>query len=124
MYHDTGDTPTLLKLKGMKGRDGTSLQIIEKIAGGDYTTFGMYLLQDENEVEVDLLKKTHTHDGPQGITKAILKKWLTSGAPTRSYQHLIECLRQSGLGALAEDISVHRVGGGMSTAVNDPHLKL
>ena len=95
-------------------------------AGGDYIyNRGMYLLQDGTEVEVDLLKKTHTHDGPQGITKAILKKWLTSGAPTRSYQYLIiECLRQSGLGALAEDISVHRVGGGMSTAVNDPHLKL
>ena len=114
-FHDTGDTPTLLRLKGMKGRDGTSLQIIEKIAGGDYTTFGMYLLQDENEVEVDLLKKTHANDGPEGITKAILKKWLTSGAPTCTYQHLIECLRQSGLGALAKDISGRGVGGGMST---------
>ena len=39
------------------------------------------------------------------VTKEILKKWLTSDAPTRTYQHLIECLRQSELGALAELIA-------------------
>ena len=38
-------------------------------------------------------------------TEAILQKWLTSDAPTRTYQHLIECLRQSELGALAELIA-------------------
>ena len=38
------------------------------------------------------------------ITDAILQKWLTSGAPTCTYQHLIECLRLSDLGAIAEQI--------------------
>ena len=37
-----------------------------------------------------------------GVTKEILKKWLTSGATPRTYQHLIDCLRQSELGALVE----------------------
>ena len=90
----------------MKGADGNPLRIIPRIAAGDYMTFGMCLLQDENGVDVDLLKKTHAHDGPVGITDAIIQKWLTSGAaPTRTYQHLIECLRESELGALAEDIA-------------------
>ena len=107
--------PTLLKLKTMKGADGNLLKILSRIAAGDYKTFGMCLLQDDNGVEVDLLKKTHTYDGPVGITDAIIQKWLTSSAaPTRTYQHLIECLRQSELGALAEDIANTTAGEGMS----------
>ena len=95
----------------MKGPDGNPLNIIPRIAAGKYKTFGMCLLQDENGEVVDLLKKTHAHDGPEGITDAIIQKWLTSGAaPTRTYQHLIECLRQSELGALAEDI-VNAIAG-------------
>ena len=108
LFYPKGEAPilSLLKLKTMKGADGTALRIIPRIAAGDYMTFGMCLLQDENGVDVGLLKKTHAHDGPVGITDAIIQKWLTSGAaPTRtSWQHLIECLRQSELGALAEDI--------------------
>ena len=95
--------PTLLKLKTMKGADGKPLKIVQKIAAHDYTTFGMYLLQDENGEEVDIIEKDHK--GAEGVTKEILKKWLTSDAPTRTYQHLIECLRQSELGALAELIA-------------------
>ena len=36
---------------------------------------------------------------------AILQKWLGSDAPTRTYGHLIECLRKSELRALAEHIA-------------------
>ena len=86
----------------MKKTDGKSLRIVQKIAAHDYITFGMCLLQDENGEEVALLKKNHIHDGAEGVTEAILQKWLTSDAPTRTYQHLIECLRQTELGALAE----------------------
>ena len=64
----------------------------------------MYLLQDENGEEVDLIEKDHTSKGAESVTKEILKKWLTSDAPTRTYQHLIDCLKQSELGALAEQL--------------------
>ena len=97
----------------MKGADGKPLKIIKTIAVHDYTTFGMYLLHDENGDEVALLKRNHIHDGAESITQAILQKWLTSDAPTRTYQHLIECLRQSELGALAELIANTTVGQGM-----------
>ena len=96
----------MLMLKTMKGPDSKPLKIISRIAAGDYKTFGMCLLQDENGVDVDLLKKTHHKDGPRSITEAIIQKWLTSGAaPTRTYQHLIECLEQSELGTLADNIT-------------------
>ena len=98
-----GATPTLLNLMAMKGADGEPLRVIETIAAGNYKMFGMYLLQDKNETMVDLIEKDHINKGGAKIvTKEILKKWLTSDAPTRAYQHLIECLRQSELGALAE----------------------
>ena len=71
----------------------------------------MCLLQDENGEEVVLLKKNHIHDGAESVTEAILQKWLTSDAPTRTYQHLIECLRQSELGALAEQLITTVVQG-------------
>ena len=86
----------------MKGADGNPLKIIIKIAAHDYTTFGMYLLQDENGEEVDLIKKDHNHEG---AARAILQKWLQHDATPRTYQHLIKCLRQSELGALAESIA-------------------
>ena len=109
----TGDEPTLLKLMKMKGADGNPLRIIPRIAAGDYMTFGMCLLQDENGDQVELVKRDHRQDGTESVTQAIIKKWLTSGAPTRTYQHLIECLRQSGLGALAEDIANTTAGEGV-----------
>ena len=100
----TDATPTLIMLKTMKGASG-KLKIIEKIAAGDYMTFGMFLLQDENGDGVDLINNDHIHDGAEGVTQAILKKWLTSGAPTCTFKHLIKCLEQSELGALANKIT-------------------
>ena len=97
-----GAIPTLLDLMAMKGSDGEPLRVIETIAAGNYKMFGMCLLRDKNGTMVDLLKKNHIQDGVENVTQAILQKWLTSDAPTRTYQHLIECLRQSELGALAE----------------------
>ena len=103
---DKNGTPTLLKLKTMKGADGKPLKIIETVAGGDYMTFGMCLLQDENGEQVGLIERDHISKGAEAVTRTIIQKWLTSGAPTCTYQHLIKCLRQSELGALAEKIAV------------------
>ena len=89
----------------MTGADGKPLRVIETIAAGNYQKFGMFLLQDMNGVTVDLIEKDHISKGAENVTKEILKQWLTSDAPTRTYQHLIECLRQSELGALAELIA-------------------
>ena len=89
----------------MKGAGSKNLNIIETVAASDYMKFGMFLLQDENRDGVELIKNDHILEGAVSVTLAILKKWLASGAPTRTYQHLINCLERSGLGALAEDIT-------------------
>ena len=77
----TGTGPTVLKIKTMKGVDGTPLNIVQKIAAGDYMTFGMCLLQDENGHEVELIERNHSHKGVERVTLAIIIKWLTSGQP-------------------------------------------
>ena len=108
------DTPTLLKLTEMKGTDG--LNVIQKIAAGDYEKFGILLLQDENGVKVKLIKKNHTQEGAEGITRAILQEWLRDGPEhTRTYDHLMKYLRESGLGVLADDIAKRTTGGGKPT---------
>ena len=103
---DRNATPTLLKLKTMKGAVGKPLKIIETVAAGDYVTFGMCLLHDENGEQVGLIERDQINKGTEAVTRTIIQKWLTGGAaPTRTYQHLIECLRQSELGTLAEQIT-------------------
>ena len=104
----TDATPTMLKLIDMKGTDDRPLKIIETVAAGKYVMFGMRLLQDENGEQVELIERDQINrgKGAEAVTRTIIQKWLTSGAaPTRTYQHLIECLRQSELGALAEKIA-------------------
>ena len=103
----------------MEGADGKPLKIVQKIAGHDYTTFGMCLLQDENGVEVALIEKDHIIRGAESVTQAILQKWLTSDAPTRTYQHLIDCLRKSELGALAELIERQQSSNALVLAPQD-----
>ena len=88
----------------MVDKVGQPVKIIQRIAAGMYKDFGMYLLDDENMTEVDVLERHHIHQGPVGITEAIIKEWLVSGSTPRTWEHLIKCTRNCGLGALAEDI--------------------
>ena len=95
---------TLQSLSSMVGEDGRPVKIIQRIAAGNFKDFGMYLLNDENMTEVDNLDRDHYCEGGEGITKAIIKKWLTSETTPHTYKHLIKCIRDCGLGALAEEI--------------------
>ena len=91
-------------------------------------TFGMCLLQDVNGDEVELIEKNHKQDGAESVTQALLKRWLKSGAHTCRYGHMIECLRDSDLGALADDITTAVVGKGsykiQCILATNVHLKL
>ena len=83
---------------------GRPVKIIQRIAADKYKDFGMHLLNDANMTEVDVLERRHIYEGPEGITEAIIKKWLVSGSTPRTWEHLIACIRKCRLGALAEDI--------------------
>ena len=87
----------------MKRVDGQPLNVIRRIAV-QYYTFGIYLLQDDNGVEVDVIKRDHIQEGNEAIAQAILTKWLRDGGPTCTYPHLVDCLRKSELGALGDEI--------------------
>ena len=94
--------PTVLKLKRMKGPDG--LGVIETIAAGDYQTFGMVLLNDENGQRIDLITKDLSDIK---ATETIIKQWLTgtisdTNPYTRTYRHLVVCLKEAGMGALGD----------------------
>ena len=105
ILHESGELkPTLLKLKTMTTGNGIPLRIVQNIAVGDYMTFGLLLLQDENGDKVETIKKIHMYDGKESIITEILRRWLTIMSPTCTYEHLIECLRQSGFDSLALDI--------------------
>ena len=57
----------------MKGVDGQLLNVTEKIID-KYYIFGMNLLQDDNGVKVDAIKRDHIQDGNEAIVQAILKR--------------------------------------------------
>ena len=94
----------------MIGANGKPLHIVQTIAAGDYMMFGVCLLHDENGDEVEVIKNNYKPDGAESVTVAILRRWLKSDAPTRTYDHMITCLRMSKLGALANDITTAIVG--------------
>ena len=89
-------------LKKIKGPDG--LSVIDTIAAGDYETFGMELLKDDNGQRIDLITKDLSS---KKATEAVLKEWLTGTIPDthpRTYRHLVVCLKEAGMGALADHI--------------------
>ena len=98
----TGDTPTFHQLLSMKGVDGKPLNVIRRITV-NYYTFGVILLQDDNGEKVDVIERDHKE--AEAITREILKKWLRDGGPRCTYPHLMDCLRKSELGALADSIA-------------------
>ena len=83
---------------------GSPVRIIQRIAADKYKAFGMYLLNDENMTEVDVLERRYIYEGPEGITEAIIKEWLKRKSTPRTWEHLIGCIRKCRLGALAEEI--------------------
>ena len=102
------DKPTLLNLMKMKKKDGISdLKIIETVAGNYTESFGMFLLHDENGSEVEVLETDNAHKGAEAVVKVIIKTWLRKGSPDApcTYEHLEQCLRDTGLGALADDLA-------------------
>ena len=92
-------------LKKIKGPDG--LSVIDTIAAGDYNSFGMELLKDDNGQRIDLITKELSD--VKLATDAIFKQWLTGTIPDtnpypRTYRHLVVCLKEAGMGALADHL--------------------
>ncbi len=95
-------TPSLLEITNLRDSFNLPVRIIEGIAAGDYSTFGMFLLEDDNGMEVNLITKNHIHHGAEFITTSIIKSWLNKTGNKKTWMHLMECIQSAGQGALAE----------------------
>ena len=90
--------PLLLNFPGKSGK----INILEKI-GTNYTTFGIFLLKDDNGAKVESIAKEKGES--IYISIKILSRWLTGeGVQPKTWSTIIEALKMSNLGALAEDI--------------------
>ena len=82
---------------------GTNINVIQRI-GVNYSTFGIFLLNDDNGTLVDALKFQHLLIA-ENITRDILQRWLAGGGRQPvSWATLIGVLRQSSLNTLADQI--------------------
>ena len=94
--------PTLPQLLDFPGKSG-GINIPERI-GVHYKTFGIFLLKDENGAKIDTIGKEEgelVH-----VNLKILSKWLQGeGMQPPMWSTIIEVLKKSNLGVLAEEIS-------------------
>ena len=94
--------PTLPQLLNFPGKSG-GINIPEKI-GVHYKTFGIFLLKDNNGAKIDTIAK---EEGELiHISLKILSRWLQGeGTQPPMWSTMIEVLKMSNLGVLAEEIS-------------------
>ena len=98
---ESGSKPTLPQLLNFPGKSG-GINIPERI-GVHYKTFGIFLLKDENGTQINRIAKEEgelTH-----INLKILSRWLQGeGMQPPMWSTIIEVLKKSNLGVLAEEI--------------------
>ena len=97
-----GDKPGLEILKKFPGKSGR-LNVIERIST-NYTTFGTFLLQDDDGSKVSAIERTRQLNSAL-ICEDIVKDWLQGkGKKPVTYTTLVQCLRDTDLNTLADDI--------------------
>ena len=96
-----GDKPSIYDFPKIKGNDG--LNVFDTIGANNFMTFGMLLLKDKNGKKVDHIEKKHRADGASSIVRGIINDWLGKGTG-QTYQHIIDCLKEAGMGAFAAEM--------------------
>ena len=91
--------PELLNFHGRKGKINIALEI-----GTKYMNFGILLLKDKTGAKVAAITDKHKGNA-ELINIEILQEWVSGrGKKPVSWRTLIEVLRDTGLGVLADDI--------------------
>ena len=83
--------PELLRLK------------VPQQVGANYSTFGIYLLNDETGSRVDSIEE-YCRGNPEKITRKILQEWLEGKGLPVTWQSLIQTLRDVELTVFADHI--------------------
>ena len=94
--------PSIALLMALPFR-GATINVIQRI-GVNYSTFGIFLLNDDNGTLVDALTREHHHNA-EDITKAIFQRWLEGKGKTPvSWATLIGALKWVGLDELVDQL--------------------
>lgn len=98
------DRPTLNELLFLKGKDGESVRIIERI-GDQYDEYGTYLLEDSHGVKINTIK-ANVNRKVEAVNHEILKKWINGqGIKDIDWNTLVYALRVGPkMNTLANDI--------------------
>ena len=98
----TDDKPSLCKLLKYPGKC-RRINIPEEISK-NYKKFGTFLLKDDNGTIVSGIERTKIYNVDE-INVAILEKWISGkGQKPITWDTLVNCLRDTDLNALANDI--------------------
>ena len=98
----TDDKPSLCKLLKYPG-ERRRINIPEEISK-NYKKFGTFLLKDDNGTIVSGIERTNMYNVDE-INVAILEKWISGkGQKPITWDTLVNCLRDTDLNALANDI--------------------
>ena len=95
----SGERPTLPALLRLK---------IPQQVGDDYSTFGIFLLDDETGSRVDAIEETYSGK-PERITRKILQEWIEGKGLPLTWESLIKTLRDTGLSTLADEIAAKKL---------------
>ena len=107
-FQSTDGSPTLPELQRFPVKDKFK-DIVAEIQN-DYEQFGIRLLEDSNGVRIKGIEKSN-HGDTVAITVEILRQWLQGkGRTPVTWRTFVECLRESGLNVLANDIEAE-LGG-------------
>ena len=83
------------------------LEIPEGIATS-YTTFGIFLLNDETGDKVDIIEYNNRGD-PERISRSILREWLRGKGLPVTWETLVKALRDTKLSALAVKVQAAKL---------------
>ena len=97
IFSDEGPTlPELLRLR------------VPQQVGDDYSSFGVFLLNDKTGGRVDAIEDTYSGK-PERITRKILQEWMAGKGLPLTWESLIKTLRDTGLSTLADEIAAKKL---------------
>ena len=105
IYYDilsTAGEVTLRNIVCFRCRDGRRINILKQV-GENYYNFGVFLLNDDNGNEVDIIKENNKGD-IVSIVREIVKKWLAGTGMPVSWKTLISVFEDIELKDLADKI--------------------
>ena len=95
----SGECPTLPELLRLK---------VPQQVGANYSTFGILLLNDETGSRVDAIEDEY-RGKPEKITRKILQEWLEGKGLPRTWESLVQTLRETELSDLADQIAAKKL---------------